>query len=112
MFGVSSTVVASLLGLMARSISVIASGGVTSMSGVYSISSCSWVCCGSWFPLFSSPVISASPMIRTLWSVQIKCSGSPFARSFNPDMTVSGIGIESHLLLVIFFCRLKAHKLE
>ena len=37
-FGVSSTVVSSLLGFMARSISVIASVGVTSMSLVTSIS--------------------------------------------------------------------------
>ena len=41
MFGVSSGVVDFLLGLTARSISLIASDGVTSMSLV------SWFCCGS-----------------------------------------------------------------
>ena len=43
--------VALLVGLMARSIYEIYSGGVTSMS------SNSWVCGGSWFSLVSTPVI-------------------------------------------------------
>ena len=46
-FGVSYGVVDLLLGLMARSISEIAYGGVTSMCGVTSMSSSSWVCGGS-----------------------------------------------------------------
>ena len=102
-FGVSSSVVSLLLVLMARSIYIIASGGITSMPGVTYMSSSSWVFCGFWFPLESTPVISASPIIWPLRSVNINCSGSHFASSFNRAMVVYGIGIESQILLVIFF---------
>ena len=46
-FELSSCVFASLLVLMERSISGIASGGVTYMCGVNSMSLSSWVCGGS-----------------------------------------------------------------
>ena len=53
----------------------------------------------------STPVTSASPIIRPLQSVKIKCSIYPFARSFTRAMTVSGITMASHILLVILFSK-------
>ena len=103
LFGLSSSVVDSLLVLVAMSIYGIASCGVTSMCVVTSMSLSSWVCGGSWFTLVSTPVSSASPIRRTFWSVKIKCYGSPFASSFTRAMKVSGIGIISQLLLAVFF---------
>ena len=97
LFGVSSGVVDLLLWLMIRSKYLIAYGRVTYMSLV------SWFCCGSWFTLVSTPVISAYPIIRPLRSLKIKFHGYPFAIPFTWYMTVSGIGIASKLLLVIFF---------
>ena len=102
-FAVSSGVVDSFCVLMVRSISGIASGGITSMCGFTYISSSSWVCGGSLFPLVSTPVRLASPIIRPFWSVKIKFSGSPFSGLLTRDMTVSGIGIASQILLLIFF---------
>ena len=64
--------VASLLVFMARSISRIAYGVFTSMCVVTSIAVCSLICCGYLFPLVSTTVSSASPIIRPLLSVKIK----------------------------------------
>ena len=72
LFGVSYGVVALFLGLMLRSISGIDYGGFTSMCVVTSIAVCSLICCGYLFPLVSTTVSSASPIIRPLLSVKIK----------------------------------------